>query len=325
MTPKANKVELTVLIENWIDMLLPDVEADDHCVTRNGLIEHFDLARSAPQAENGISLLVTASWGRHTSTVLFDAGLTGHTLVHNLRSLGIDASKIEHVVISHGHPDHFGGLYSLLKQVPHPLPVATHSDAFLARYAIMPDGRTSTYYNRAFTPAEVERHNGRLVLTTDVLDLGCGICTTGTIPRNLAFESPRAPAHLRSPGLYQVRPDGQSVPDEVWDEQALVIDVEDKGLVILTGCAHAGVLNTIDRALDMFGRDRPIAAVVGGFHLGFPTTPRENVKLTHEGLVERQARIVMPMHCSGLAAHAYFAGSNVPKYIQPAVGTTIRI
>lgn len=320
---QADSVEITVLVENWVDMLLPDVDLGDggHCV-RSGLIEHFDQRRTPPQAENGISLLVTARRGRHESTVLFDVGLTGSVLMHNLRVLGVDASQIEQVVISHGHPDHYGGLYSFLDAFDRTIPVATHTDAFLPRYAVMGDGRTSAYYNQAFTIDDVERHGGRPVLSGGALDLGCGMFTTGFIPRSVSFEGPVEPPAPHAPGLYQVRADGSYGLDQVLEEQGLVIDVKDKGLVVLTGCAHAGVLNTIDRARGICG-PKPVHAVMGGFHLGFPTTPRGNVRLTLEGMREREVSHIIPMHCSGLHTHATFHDELPDRYLQPSVGTVL--
>ncbi|MEQ3553769.1 MBL fold metallo-hydrolase [Pseudonocardia nematodicida] len=321
---QADEVEITVLVENWVDMLLPDRDLGDgsHCV-RSGLIEHFDLRRLPPQAENGISLLVTARRGRHEVTVLFDVGLTGTVLLHNLRALGVDPRRISHVVISHGHPDHYGGLDALLGALEDTVPVATHEDAFLPRYAVMGDGRTSAYYNQAFTLDGIERQGGRPVLSSGALDLGCGMYTTGSIPRQVSFEGPVEPPAEHAPGLYQVRADGSYGLDRVLEEQGLVIDVKGKGLVVLTGCAHAGVLNTIDRARAICGPE-PVLAVMGGFHLGFPTTPHDNVDLTVGGMRERDVRHIVPMHCSGLPAHAAFRSSAPDRYLQPSVGTVLR-
>ena len=322
-TIQADRVEITVVVENWVDMLLPDLELGDgaHCV-RTGLIEHFDQRRIPPQAENGISLLVTAWRGRHRSTVLFDVGLTGSVLTHNLAVLGVDVSRIEHVVISHGHPDHYGGLYAFLDTVDRTVPVATHADAFLPRYAVMGDGRTSPFYNQAFTLDDVDRHGGRPVLSHGALALGCGIYTTGFIPRHVPFEGPVEPPEPHAPGLYQVKADGEYGLDEVRDEQGLVVDVKDRGLVVLTGCAHAGVLNTIDCARELCG-PKPVLAVMGGFHLGFPTTPRENVGRTLDGMRERDVAHVIPMHCSGLPTHAAFAADLPGRYLQPSVGMSL--
>lgn len=323
---QADSAEITVIVENWVDMLLPDLHpgaGSAHRVTRTGLVEHFSPGLTPPRAENGISVLVRAARGGHTSTVLFDTGLTGAVLLHNLRALGVHPGSVDHVVISHGHPDHFGGVHALLEAAGRPLPVATHADAFLPRYAVLGDGRVSPFYNQRFTPGSVEASGGRLALTSGALDLGCGIRTTGTVPRDNAFEGPRPPAGPGAPGLYQVRADGSLVPDEVWDEQGLVVDVAGEGLVVLTGCAHAGVLNTVRRARAVCGADRPVRAVMGGFHLGFPTTPEDHVGRTVEGLAELGAALVMPMHCSGLPAHTAFSTRAPDRYVQPAVGTRL--
>jgi 7,8-dihydropterin-6-yl-methyl-4-(beta-D-ribofuranosyl)aminobenzene 5'-phosphate synthase len=324
---QADSLEVRVLVENWVDMLLPDqVPAAGalHCVERVGLIEHFDFARQPPQAENGISLLVRATRARRTCTVLFDVGLTGTVLTHNLAALRENPLEIDHVVISHGHPDHFGGVHRLLNAFERPIPVLTHPDAFLPRYAVMGDGRSSPFYNAEFNPETLNSGGAGLVLSRDPLELGCGVRTTGQIPRLTDYEGPRQPEYAGAPGLYQVGRDGAVGLDEVWDEQALVIDVRDEGLVVLTGCAHAGVVNSMMRAREISG-DKPIRAVMGGFHLGFPTTPEQNVDKTIDSMAEFDVQMIVPMHCSGLRAHTGFSTKLPRSYVQPSVGTTFRL
>jgi 7,8-dihydropterin-6-yl-methyl-4-(beta-D-ribofuranosyl)aminobenzene 5'-phosphate synthase len=319
----ADSVEILVIVENQIDMLLGDDEDGLHCVTRAGLVHHFDPKHASPIAENGLSLLVTARKGRYATRVLFDVGLTGTALAHNFGALREDPNTIDHVVISHGHPDHFGGVHTFLDLMDHPVPVATHPDAFLPRYAVMGDGRTSPFYNSDFNQPQIEDEGGRLVLSRQPVDLGWGMATTGEIPRQVPFEGPREPATAHGPGLYQVDAAGAFRLDEVWDEQGLIIDVAGEGLIVLTGCAHAGVVNTAQRALQVYG-DRPVRAVIGGFHLGFPTTPHENVAATVHALKELDVSTIMPMHCSGLRAQAAFLHDLPDRFVQPAVGTVLR-
>ena len=142
-------------------------------------------------------------------------------------------------------------------------------------------------------------------------------------PPTGALRGPVAPPEPHAPGLYQVHADGSYGLDEVLDEQGLVVDVKDRGLVVLTGCAHAGVLNTIDQAREICG-PRPVHAVLGGFHLGFPTTPRANVRLTVDGMRERDVAHIIPLHCSGLPTHAAFRDELSDRYLQPSVGTVLR-
>jgi len=319
----ADSVEVLVVVENQIDMLLADDEDGLHCVTRAGLVHHFDPQHTPPVAENGLSLLVTARKGRYATRVLFDVGLTGTALAHNLGALREDPNTIDHVVISHGHPDHFGGVHTFLDLMDHPVPVATHPDAFLPRYAVMGDGRTSPFYNADFNQPQIEDEGGRLVLSRQPVDLGWGVATTGEIPRQVPFEGPREAATPHGPGLYQVDAEGAFGLDEVWDEQGLVIDVAGEGLIVLTGCAHAGVVNTVQQALRVYG-DRTVRAVMGGFHLGFPTTPHENVAATVDALQELDVSTIMPMHCSGLRAQAAFLQDLPDRFVQPAVGTVLR-
>jgi len=317
---EADRVEVRVLLDNWVDMLLPDVIVGDCCVERSGLIEHFDPKLEPPVAENGLSLLVRVWRGERVTTLLFDIGLTGTALAHNLRALDENPTMIDHVLISHGHPDHFGGISTLLPLVGRPVPVVTHPDAFLARYAVMGDGRTSGFYNLRLNESELEAQQGRVVATRDPIELGWGAVTTGEIPRETSFEGPRPAPWVGAPGLYQVSADGKFVLDEVWDEQALAIKVRDVGILVLVGCSHAGVINSIARARALLG-DGPICAVFGGFHLGFPTTPTENVSLTADAFKQLEVQHVIPMHCSGLRAHSSFFEDPAVPYIQPSVGS----
>jgi 7,8-dihydropterin-6-yl-methyl-4-(beta-D-ribofuranosyl)aminobenzene 5'-phosphate synthase len=318
---EADRVVVTILVENWIDMLLP--EAPEHGICRCGLIEHFDQSLTPPVAENGISFQVEVFSGERQFAYLFDFGLTGHALAHNVLALGINPREWRQLVLSHGHPDHYGGVYDALKLAEHGVGVVTHPDAFLPRYAVMGDGRVAGTYNNSLTEHAIEVAGGTVVVTRDPVDIGPGVVTTGEIPRKTNFEGPPAELEPHVPGLYQVK-DGKWVVDQVWDEQALVVNVRGHGLVVLTGCGHAGVINTVHRAIEVSGTDQ-VAMVAGGFHLGFPTTPSENVDLTMGALTEFRPSIVMPSHCSGLAALVAARETFQASFFQYAVGTRIAI
>jgi 7,8-dihydropterin-6-yl-methyl-4-(beta-D-ribofuranosyl)aminobenzene 5'-phosphate synthase len=323
---QADSVEIRMMVDNWVDMLLTDTHLP-HCsidIQRFGLMEHFDPKLLPPQAENGLSMLVKIHRGRTTTTVLFDVGLTGSVLAHNWGSLGEDPSSVGHIVISHGHPDHYGGVYGALRDIGRRTPVITHGDAFLPRTVVAGDGRASAYYNARFDQGDLVDAGGRVMATREPLELGWGVRTTGEIPRKNDFEGTPRPAEDRGAGLYQLRADGTVVIDDVMDEQALIIDVKDRGLVVLTGCSHAGVVNTLHRAVQICG-EKPIAAVMGGFHLGFPTTPTENIGRTIDAFSELDVQGIIPMHCTGLTASAAIKDSLSARFVQPAVGTTVRI
>lgn len=317
---KADSVTITVLVENSIDILLAGER--EGSVHRCDLVHHFDLKKTPVQAEFGVSFLVEIVSGRHPSTILFDAGLTGSVLAHNMGALDVDPTKIDHIAISHGHPDHYGGLHSALELIGRPIPVATHPDAFLPRYAIMGgDERVAPFYNATFNARQLEQAGARLTMAREAVQLAGGVVTTGEIQRQTDFEGPREPAHARAPGLYQIK-DGKFALDEVWDENALVIDVRDAGLIVLTGCGHAGVINSIKAAQKLTGVDK-VLAVLGGFHLGFPGTPAANVEKTSAALRSIGAEMVMPMHCTGAKAISSIARELPDSFVQYSVGTRV--
>jgi 7,8-dihydropterin-6-yl-methyl-4-(beta-D-ribofuranosyl)aminobenzene 5'-phosphate synthase len=323
---QADAVEIRLMVDNWVDMLLTDTHLP-HCavdIQRFGLIEHFDPKLLPPQAENGLSMLVKIHRGRSTTTVLFDVGLTGAVLAHNWVALGEDPTSVDHIAISHGHPDHYGGVYEALQHIGRRTPVITHEDAFLPRTVVSGDGRASAYYNARFDQGALVDAGGRVMATKEPLELGCGVRTTGEIPRKNDFEGTPRPAEPGGAGLYQLRADGSVAVDDVIDEQALIIDVKGRGLVVLTGCSHAGVVNTLHRAVEISG-EKPIAAVMGGFHLGFPTTPAENIGRTIDAFSDLDVQCIIPMHCTGLTAAASIKQRLDARFVQPAVGTTVRI
>ncbi|NYT01180.1 MAG: MBL fold metallo-hydrolase [Methanosarcinales archaeon] len=235
--------------------------------------------------EHGFSACVVASGQR----LLFDAGQTG-VAAHNARVLGLDLRGVP-VVLSHGHYDHVDGLPALLEMTG-PVPVFCHPQAFSPRYALQ-EGRPQRPIGPSWRREEMEARGVRFELSREARRLGPGIWLTGEIPRLADFETPEKKLVCDQGGQGQ----GLAV-DLVPDDQALVLET-DRGLVILLGCAHSGVVNTIRHARQITGTWE-VRAIVGGTHLGGADEAR--IKETVRCLKECNLKILAPCHCTGRAA-----------------------
>lgn len=318
---EADGLRITVMVENWIDILL----GEEEFIARPGLIHHFDPRQAVVQAEAGFSLFIESFAGGKRSCVLFDAGLGPDVIAHNFRALDVNPQDIDQVVISHGHLDHHGGLATVLPLIGHPVPVVIHPDAFLPRYLIMSNREIAPFYNRSLVEGDLEKKGARWVLTRQPVPVAAGILTTGEIPLETDFEGPPpadAPVSYGS-GLYQLR-DGQFGLDRITDELALVANVSGEGLVVITGCGHLGVINTVRRARRIT-QVEDLALVMGGFHLGFPGTPTERIDKTVQALAGLGAERVAPMHCSGFPCLAQVASTMPDAFLQYTVGMRIEI
>jgi 7,8-dihydropterin-6-yl-methyl-4-(beta-D-ribofuranosyl)aminobenzene 5'-phosphate synthase len=315
----VERLVVTTIVENSIDMLLPDEPG----VERNGLLEHFDPRshQQRPRAENGIAFLVRTERAGRIRTVLFDTSLTESVLLHNFAVAGESPAELSAVVLSHGHPDHHGGLLGLLGAVETPLPVLIHPDAFAPRYLRLPGGEVAPHYNYELSAMAIEERGGALTPNRGAVEIVDGVFATGGIPRRVDFERTGEQGELEA-GLFRLGADGAIEADAVPDDQALAVNVAGLGLVVLTGCSHAGVINTIEAARAVTGVER-VHAVMGGFHLGFPGIPEAKVDSTIEAMREIGPRVVAPMHCTGMRATARFMERMPDEFLLNLSGTTV--
>src|SRR5215218_2013149 len=282
---EVEKVSIAILMDNSTDFLL----TNSAHATRPPLIVNERFHLPPPVAEHGFSALVNivndikykaeenssiyknSSSNNNNKTFLFDTGVSENGVIHNADIFGIDFGKIDGIILSHGHFDHFAGLVNILKRISSfgkagtsHIDVFAHPDAFLRRWEIFPDGK------RAKSPILDERQlqqlGAKIHKSTGISHLPNKesplLAITGEIPRETSFEK-------GFPYQYAEDSDNENklVPDPlIKDDQAIIVNVEDKGLVVLTGCSHAGVINTINYAKKVTGINR-IYAVVGGFHL----------------------------------------------------------
>lgn len=314
MGSRLDSVVITSITENYVDMLL----ADTPKVRRAGLIHHFDPKRTPILGENGIALHVEVNWGPYSYRVLFDTGMTGRVLLGNAEALGLDLGAVDHIVISHGHPDHYGALADLLIARGAAVPIALNGGAFLPRYLRLATGQVAPYYNHDLTEARLWDIGGRPVLHRGPLEVGPGMIATGEIPREVDFERPSN--DITTPNALIQLVDGEMKPDTVPDDQALVIEVGTDGIIVLVGCSHAGIINTIRHAIKITGRER-VVGVLGGFHLGFPGTPPEKTLRTIEALKDMQVETICPMHCTGMPAIIEIGKAFPDQFVLGAAGT----
>lgn len=308
----CDSLEVTVLVDNHIDMLMVD-ESD---LVRQGMPEHFAPRHGTPLAENGLAFLLTVRHGRRRTNILLDAGLTPGPLLHNAKVLGIDLTEVDLVVLSHGHPDHFGGLEKVLAAIGRPTPVVVHPTAFRPRSIIRPD-TVITYFNRGLTRKGIEDNGGVLVEVTGPAQVAPGVTTSGEIPTTESFEQEVPTGRIC---VY----DGDLVDDTISDYLTLTVNVAGMGLVQFDPCGHAGVVSALQHARKLTAVDE-VHWLFGGFHLGHPGISQSKVDSTAERLLALGVRNVSPMHCSGFRIQRALAERSAEQLRLMSVGTVISI
>jgi 7,8-dihydropterin-6-yl-methyl-4-(beta-D-ribofuranosyl)aminobenzene 5'-phosphate synthase len=308
---ECDELTLTVLVDNYIDMLMSNSPG----ITRQGMPEHFGARRGTPLAENGISFLLEVTVDGRTTTILFDAGMSPIPLVHNAELLGVDLTKVDQVVLSHGHPDHFGGIYAALKEIGYRVPVLVHPSAFTPRLIQRPDV-TLQYFNKQLTEAELTAAGGAVMALKDPLEIAPGVMTSGEIPTTVDFEE-EVPV-----GRMSVR-DGHVCIDPIEDYQTMIVKVKGLGLIVLDPCGHAGVVSSLDHAVKLAEADS-VHGVLGGFHLGHAGITQTRVDRTVDELIERGLSWVSPMHCSGFRTQRAVAERMGDAFQLMTVGTVVR-
>lgn len=307
---EADRIEILTLQDNYIDIAARD---STETVQRAMPVKDMEIRQSI-LAEHGFSALVTVTAGGTKRSLLFDFGFSEHGARQNVEALQADLSNVEVLVLSHGHMDHFGGLLALadflgrkkLDLVLHP--ACLRRDRYL---------KVSDQLRLAFPALPVEKIEEagiRIVPSRDPKPLLDGACLfLGEIPRRTEFEK-------GFPGMCRLD-QGQEVADPLEDDTAVVMRLRDKGLVVLSGCAHAGIVNTVRYARECTGCNR-IHAVMGGFHLTGPQF-EPVIRPTLDALKALGPDYVIPTHCTGRGAVLQFEREMPGQFLLNMSGTRI--
>ncbi len=305
----VDSVDLTIVVDNSIDILLPSDERVKRPVLAWDWSEREQLI-----AEHGYSALLTFREAGATRSILYDAGLGRNTLLHNLDILGIKLADLEAIILSHGHVDHHGGLEGLVRSLgPRKLPLILHPDAWRERKVVLPSG-----VQWRMPPPDrrtLESHDIRIVEERGPsLLLGDGVLVTGQVQRTTDFEKGFPYQHARR--------DGDWEPDTwIWDDQGVVCNVKGRGLVVVSSCSHAGVINVLRNAQRVTGVNK-VHAFIGGLHLtGGIYEPI--IPSTMDELAAIGPEVIVPGHCTGWKATHEIARRMSKAYVQTSVGSQL--
>lgn len=256
----------------------------------------------------GLSLLVEAEGKWESLRLLVDTGLTPDPLLHNMKLLDIDPASIDQVFLTHCHYDHSGGLGGVSEKLKEGIEIVAHPEVFRGCYVLGQNNRFIGIPERS-SREKVEENGGIWVLTSEPHSLMPGVMTTGEIKRVTSYE-PLENVHIEIEGMM--------VQDPELDDMSLIINVAGKGLVIISGCSHAGIVNIMMQARRITGINR-IIGVIGGFHLRIAN--EEQLSETVNEL--DKAEIVCAGHCTGFEAMKRISNRMGERFKLLQCGTTL--
>jgi 7,8-dihydropterin-6-yl-methyl-4-(beta-D-ribofuranosyl)aminobenzene 5'-phosphate synthase len=301
---EVDRLAVWVLTDNYYDALRPDAKITKRYRVGPGRSVH---------AEHGLAYYMETVVNGKTSACMFDYGLDPIGVMNNVALLGLDLGKTTAFTLSHGHFDHFMSAVSILKQnqsrIAGGTPFYVGEEAFLRRYSLRP-GTTEAADLGQLRKEDIEACGLKVIEVKTPLQIIPGACFTGNIERVTTYE--------KVPPSLLIKRGDKPEPDDFRGEQALFFNVKGKGLVVLSGCAHAGIVNTVKHAQKVSGIDK-LHAVMGGFHL--INAKPEVIQNTVADIKAMKPDYIVPTHCSGFEAIVAFSREMPNEFIINTAGT----
>jgi 7,8-dihydropterin-6-yl-methyl-4-(beta-D-ribofuranosyl)aminobenzene 5'-phosphate synthase len=263
------------------------------------------VGRMIGSGEHGFSAFIESDQANY----LFDTG-NGHAIVSNSLALGKDLRSLKRIFLSHGHNDHTGGLVEVLK-LKGPVEVHGHPDIFADRFSVSQQNgkEIRRFAGMIHKRTYLEFLGAHFVLNTEFTEIDPGVFLTGEVPRQTTFEKPDQRLKREA--------DGNRVQDTLPDDQSLVLDTK-KGLVVVLGCAHSGMINILRHIINKTQKDK-FHLILGGTHLDFltPEQREESIKLLKTMNIET----IGVSHCTGLKAAARLGQAFGDRFTYGCVGS----
>ncbi len=326
--PTVDRLVLTNVVDNIYDIFAKGGRLDAVTVQRT------PIGATPLLAEHGLAYHLESSRGGERREILLDFSLTDWSLFNNYRALKLDPFAADALILSHGHLDHYGALPALAsagqgKLRPGLTVYAGGEDTFCHRVVVTP---AATIDQGQLDRPALEARGLKVVLAKQPSVVAGQAFTSGQIARLTDFEKPPGAARLRagaadsacSPthfGLVKVEArSGDLVTDSFQGEHATALNVKDRGLVVITSCGHAGVINSVRQVQKATGIEK-VHAIVGGFHLA--PAPEEIVAKTVAAFKAINPDYIVPSHCTGLNTIMAVYREMPGKLIMPSTGTRV--
>ncbi len=299
---EAQKVKVRILVDNYIDVFEPSTELVKRITPGQ--------AKKPLMAGHGYSLFIEADGEAGARNLLVDSSHSDVMLLHNMEALSIKPRSVEAFFLTHGHVDHFGGMVGFLKSRGKGIDVYTHPQSFLPKLVVTPRGKVGPWQ---LPRGELEALGARFVTNRKPTVVSQYFLLSGEVPRVVSFEKPWPAARILK--------DGEEEPDTFADEQTLVMKVKGRGLIVVSGCSHPGIINMVKQAQEL-GKDK-VFAVIGGFHLG--VVDQDGIDATVDAFEDLGVELVMPCHCTGFRATLRLAEVLGDRFAVNCVGSLIEI